>query len=157
MINVPSDKPFVPQITPKEIKQSQPAEETQPSKPAIPIPKDAQIGRGPELDSQAIAVRLAVMATDAKDKELKFEQIIQRVIDMTGLTNAQAAMEEVNRRMQQEIEETLNEIKSNKDLMEEAEAWQTFADVLEKKLSPEQLEAFFGIIRETINLMGKSK
>lgn len=155
MIKVPGDKPFVPQITPTEVKKAQQSDELQ--RPATPLPKGAEIGRGPEYDAQAIAVRLAALAMEAKEKELKFDQIIQRVIDMTGITNPEAAMEEASRRLQKEIEVTLDEIKNNKDLMEEAEAWQEFAQVLESKLTKEQVEAFFGIIKETIHMMSAKK
>lgn len=155
MIQVPGEKPFVPQITPTEVKKAQQADET--NRPSVPLPKGAEIGRGPEYDSQAIAVRLAALAMEAKEKELRFDEIIQRVIDMTGITNPEAAMEEASQRLQKEIETTLDEIKGNKDLMEEAQAWQDFAEVLDSKLSKQQVEAFFGIIKETIHMMEAKK
>ena len=92
---------------------------------------------------------MAVLATEAKEKELKFEDIIDRAIAETGMTNAQGAMEEVNRRIQQEIEEEIDKIKENKDLMEEAESWQEFAETL-SRMNKEQVESFMGLLQETI-------
>jgi hypothetical protein len=156
MIKVPGEgmKPFVPPITPKEAKGGKQIEEERLSKPLQPIPKEAEIGKGPELDARAIAVRLAASATEAKkkdiDKELKFEEIVKKVIEQTGLQDAEAAMEEASHRTQKEIETILEEIKSNRDLMEEAEAWQDFAELLSSRLSQEQLETFFGVLKEEI-------
>ncbi|OGC03754.1 hypothetical protein A2276_07860 [candidate division WOR-1 bacterium RIFOXYA12_FULL_43_27] len=107
-------------------------------------------GRGPELDSHAIAVALSVAAKEAKEKELSFEEIIRRVVDETGMTNPQAAMEEANRRIQKEIEETIEEIKKNKDLMEEAEGWEEFGKLLESQMTEEQLKEFFGLINNEL-------
>ncbi|MBU0629493.1 MAG: DUF1186 family protein [Candidatus Margulisbacteria bacterium] len=152
MIEIPGQKPFTPPITPKEAKAvDKEATEQTAQKPASmpkgPIPQG--IGRGPELDAQAIATRLAVLATEAKEKELKFEDIIDRAIAETGMTNAQGAMEEVNRRIQQEIEAEIDKIKDNKDLMEEAESWQEFAETL-SRMNKEQVESFMGLLQETI-------
>lgn len=148
-IKGPGEKPFVPQINPKDVKPEKAPEEKLVQKPAIPLPSRPGIGRGPEIDSHAIATRLAVLATEAKEKELKFEDIIDRVIAETGMTNAQGAMEEANRRVQKEIEEEIVKIKDNKDLMEEAEAWQNFAEVL-SRMNEEQVEGFISLIRQTI-------
>ncbi|MCX5750731.1 MAG: hypothetical protein NT099_03560 [Candidatus Saganbacteria bacterium] len=157
MIKVPGEgiKPYVPPpITPKEAKGGQPVEEEQYSKPTQPMPKEAQIGRGPEMDSRAIAVRMAAAVTEAKkkdiDKEMKFEEIVRKVIEQTGMQEAEAAMAEASKQLQKDIETTLDEIKSNRDLMEEAEAWQDFAELLSSKLSQEQLEDFFGVLKEEI-------
>jgi len=157
MIKVPGEgmKPFVPPISPKDVKPKEKTEQEDLTKPLKPIPKEAEIGKGPELDARAIAVRLAASASEAKkkdvDKELKFEEIVKKVIEQTGLKDAQAAMEEASKRIQKEIETVLEEIKSNRDLMEEAEAWQHFADLLESHLSEEQIETFFGLLKEEVS------
>ena len=98
-IKGPGEKPFVPQITPKEIKPEKAPEEKLTPQPAVKAPVQPGIGRGPELDAHAIATRLAILATEAKEKELKFEDIIDRVIAETGMTNPQGALEEANRRV----------------------------------------------------------
>jgi hypothetical protein len=153
MVRIPGQGPYVPPpIPPKEAKPPASAgaeEETRPLSPKAPLPGE-QIGKGPELDARAIAVRMAVLAAEAKEKELKFEEIIQRVIDETGMTNPQEALEEANRILQKEIEEVLEDIKSNKELMEEAEAWELFGRILEHELNQEQIENFLGLIKEHI-------
>ncbi|MBN3032926.1 MAG: hypothetical protein JW873_02415 [Candidatus Saganbacteria bacterium] len=148
-IGSPSDKPFVPQITPKEIKPERGAEERLNPQQAVKAPVQPGIGRGPELDTHAIATRLALLAAEAKEKELKFEDIIDRVIEETGMTNPQGALEEANRKVQREIEEEIVKIKENKELMDEAEGWR----MLEKMLlgmNQEQAESFLGLLKETI-------
>ena len=149
MIRVPGDRPHVPPpITPKEVK---PSPETKPeaqTKPIPPPPKESL--SAPSLDSRAIAVRMAALAHEAKQKEFSFEEIIQRAIDEAGTTNPQAAMEEANRKLQKEIDDVLVAIKSNKELMEEAEAWQEFANILEQELSQDQIEGFLGVIKDSI-------
>ena len=148
MIKVPGEKPFVPHVTPpKEAKQGEKLTEQPVAKPSA----RPGIGRGPELDAHAIATRLAVLAVEAKERELKFEDIIDRVIEETGMTNPQAAVEEANRKLQKEIEDELQRIKENKELMEEAETWQEFAGVL-SRMNEEQVEAFLGLLKETIRL-----
>lgn len=102
------------------------------------------------LDSHAISVRLAALAVQAREKELSMAKIIEQAIAATGMTNPEAAMEEVNKRMQVEIEEVLNEIKSNKELMEEAEAWEALGDLLESNLTKDQVEAFIDLVRSQI-------
>ena len=149
MIRVPGERPFVPPLTPKEVKPEKGPEE----KPAAPkaAPREG-IGRGPEMDARAIAVRLAALATEAKEKEIgteAFERILEEVINLTGLTEPQAAMEEANRRLQKEIEVELQKIKDNKELMEEADSWQEFAKVL-SQMSEGQVESFLGMLKETI-------
>ena len=160
MIKVPGEghKPYVPPpITSKEAKPKELNKQEEMSKPLKPIPKEAEIGKGPQLDARAIAVRLAALATEAKrkdiNKELKFEEILRQVIEMTGIPEAESAMEEASRKLQKEIEATLEEIKSNRDLMEEAGAWQDFAELLESNLSEEQLKAFFGMLKESVKNM----
>ncbi len=143
------EKPFVPQITPKEIKPEKGPEEKLAPRPSVKAPAQPGIGRGPELDAQAIATRLAVLATEAKEKELKFEDIIDRAIEETGMTNPQSAMEEANRRQQKEIEDEIIKIKENKELMDEAESWQEFAEIL-SRMNGEQVEGFLGLLKETI-------
>lgn len=149
-INSPADKPFVPQITPKEIKPERAPEEKLTPAPAVKAPAQPGIGRGPELDAHAIATRLAILATEAKEKELKFEDIIDRVIEETGMTNPQSALEEANRKIHQEIEDEIVKIKENKELMEEAESWQEFAELL-TNMNGEQVEGFLGLLKDTIN------
>lgn len=143
------DKPFVPQISPKDIKQDKGKDEKLITQPAVKQPIQPGIGRGPELDAHAIATRMAVMAAEAKERDLKFEDIIDRVIQETGMTNPQSAMEEANRRTQKDIEDEIVKIKENKELMEEAEAWQEFAEVL-ARMNQEQVEGFLGLLHETI-------
>jgi len=149
MMRVPGEKPFIPPVSPKEVKPEKAAEE----KPAVakPVPR-GNIGRGPEMDSSAIAVRLAALATEAKEKEIgadEFERILEEVINLTGLKEPQAALEEANRRLQKEIEIELQKIKENKELMEEAESWQEFAKLL-AQMSEGQIENFLGLLKETI-------
>ena len=149
-INSPGSKPFVPPINPKEIKPEKAPEEKLTPQPAVKAPAQPGIGRGPELDAHAIATRLAILATEAKEKELKFEDIIDRVIEETGMTNPQSALEEANRKIHQEIEDEIVKIKANKELMEEAESWQEFAELL-TNMNGEQVEGFLGLLKETIN------
>ncbi len=152
MIKVPGQGPYVPPPIPP--KKGEKAEETtqEIKRPAPQAPKEGGV-KGPEMDARAIAVRMAALAHQAKEKELSFEEIVQRAIEETGMTNPQAAMEEANRKLQKEIEDVLEEIKSNKELMEEAEAWETFAQILEKELSEEQVENFLGIIKDSIKAL----
>ena len=154
MIHIPGDKPHVPQITPKEIKADQPAEKSGQKPGAKSVPN---IGKGPEYDGaaathrgKAIAGMLAALAVEAEKKELSFKDIINKIIQLTGINNPEAAMEEANRKLQKEIDETLNEIKSNKELMEEAASWQAFADLLESKLSPGQVDSFIALLKAEV-------
>jgi hypothetical protein len=148
-IKGPGEKPFIPPITPKEVKPEKGADEKLTPQPAVKAPAQPGIGRGPELDAHAIATRLAILASEAKEKELKFEDILDRVIEETGMTNPQSAMEEANRKMQKEIEEEVIKIKENKELMEEAESWQEFSEVL-ARMNEGQVEGFLGLLKETI-------
>lgn len=148
-IKGPGEKPFIPPITPKEVKKETAPEEKLAPQPAVKMPLQPGIGRGPELDAHAIATRMAVLASEAKEKELKFEDIIDRVIQETGMTNPQSALEEANRKLQKEIEEEIIKIKENKELMEDAEAWQNFAELL-ASMNEEQVEGFLGLLHETI-------
>lgn len=150
-IKGPGERPFTPPISPKEIKPQKGPEEKLVPQPAVKAPTQPGIGRGPELDTHALATRLALLATEAKEKELKFEDIIDRVISETGMTNAQGALEEANRKLQREIEDEIVKIKSNKELMEEAEAWQEFAEIL-GRMNAEQVEGFLGLLKETIRV-----
>ena len=102
------------------------------------------------MDSHAMAVRFAALAMEARERELSMAKIIEQAIEETGMTNPQAAMEEVNKRMQKEIEEVLNDIKSNKELMEEAEAWEALGDLLESNLTSEQAQAFIDLVESHI-------
>ena len=153
MIRVPGEKPHVPPpITPKEAKAEKKAEEKgRPTKgPARP-----EIGRGSEMDARAIAVRLAALAAEAKEKEVaaeEFERILEEVIQLTGLKEPEAALAEANRRLQKEIELELERIKSNKELMEEADGWQRFAELL-SQMSEEQVESFIGLLKGEIRAL----
>jgi len=147
MIRVPGERPHVPPpITPKEAK---PAEEVKPEvpRPVVPPPKEGV--KGLEYDARAIAVRMAALAAEAKEKELSFEEIIQKVIEETGMTNPEAALEEANRKLQKEIEDLLEEIKANRELMEEAEAWEEFGRILEQ-FSEETVEHFLGMLKDQL-------
>lgn len=141
----PPGPPVIPPLPPKKgvEKPEQMQKSTVPS-------HGVEIGRGPEYDSQAVAVRLAALAMDAKEKELSFETIIEKVIKETGITNPQAAMEEANKKLQEEIEKILENIKQNKELMEEAEAWQAFADILQSELTEEQIKDLLGLIDKEV-------
>jgi hypothetical protein len=152
MIRVPGEKPHVPPpVSPKEAgKEAKKAEEE--ARPARPAPARPEIGRGPEMDARAIAVRLAALATEAKEKEIaaeEFERILEEVIELTGLNEPEAALEEANRRLQKEIELELEKIKSNKELMEEAESWQRFGELL-AQMNEEQVSAFIGLLQTEI-------
>jgi hypothetical protein len=148
-IKGPGERPFIPQITSKEIKPEKGPEEKLTSQPAVKAPLQPGIGRGPELDAHSIATRMALLATEAKEKELKFEDIIDKVIAETGMTNPQGAMEEANRKAQKAIEDEIIAIKENKELMEEAESWQEFAELL-ANMSEGQVEGFLGLLKDTI-------
>jgi hypothetical protein len=149
-INSPGNKPFTPPISPKEIKPEKAPEEKLTPQPAVKAPAQPGIGRGPELDAHAIATRLAILATEAKEKELKFEDIIDRLIAETGLTNPQSAVEEANRKLQREIEDELVKIKENKELMDDAEGWQMLEKML-LSMNEEQAEGFLGLMQTAIN------
>ena len=148
-INSPGSKPFVPPINPKEVKIEKAPEEKLTPQPAVKAPAQPGIGRGPELDAHSIATRMALLATEAKEKELKFEDIIDQAIAETGMTNPQGAMEEANRKQQKAIEDEIIAIKENKELMDEAESWQEFAELL-TNMNGEQVEGFLGLLKETI-------
>jgi len=148
-IKGPGERPFIPQITAKEIKPEKGPEEKLTPQPAVKAPVQPGIGRGPELDAHSIATRIALLATEAKEKELKFEDIIDKVIAETGMTNPQGAMEEANRKAQKAIEDEIIAIKENKELMEEAESWQEFAELL-SNMSGDQVEGFLGLLKQTI-------
>lgn len=154
MIRVPHGKPHVPPpITPKDtgVKKA----DDQSGRQAKPAPAKADIGRGPELDARAIAVRLAALATEAKEKEVatqEFERILEEVIKLTGLKDPQAAMEAANEKLRKEIEAELEKIKKNKDLMEEADSWQKFGELL-SQMNKEQVEAFIGLLQSEIRAL----
>ena len=148
-IKGPGERPFIPPISAKEVKPEKGPEEKLAPRPAAPQPTRPGIGHGPELDAHALATRMALLAAEAKEKELKFEDIIDRAIQETGMTNPQGAMEEVNRRQQKEIEDEITKIKDNKDLMDDAESWQNFAEAL-SKMSEEQIEHFVSLLQDAI-------
>jgi Na+/phosphate symporter len=149
MIKIPPSgvtPPAVPPVPPKK------EGKTEAARPAQTASKGAERGLQ-ALDSHAMAVRLAALAGEAKEKELSMAKIIERAIEETGMTNPQAAMEEVNKHLQKEIDEVLNEIKNNKELMEEAEAWEALGDLLESNLTKEQAEAFIELVQGHIRGM----
>jgi DNA primase len=156
MIRVPGEgKPHVPPpISPKEAGKEvqKEAKEKPAAKPAKGAPAKPGIGRGPELDARALAVRLAALATEAKEKEIgaeEFERILEEVIKLTGLKDPQAALEEANKRLQKEILLQLEKIKSSKGLMEEAQDWQKFAELL-TQMNKEQIQSFLGLLNSSI-------
>lgn len=146
MINIPGQvpPPIVPPTPPKKMDETHEVrKETAPSR--------ASVGRDVNaLDSQAISVRMAALSMDAKEKELSFEDIVDKVIKETGLKNPQAAMEEADRKLQKEIEAELTKIKENKELMEEARSWEDLADLLESNLTPEQVNNFVSLLESQI-------
>lgn len=149
MVRVPGEGPKVPPQVP-HVPSKKESGETEKGRP-MPAEAKAPGGRGPyELDAHSMAVALAALAKEAKEKELSFEEIIQRVIDETGMKNPEAAMEEASKKLQKEIETTLDEIKSNKELMEEAEAWEAFAKILDSKLNDEQKQEFLTLLGQSI-------
>ncbi|MBN2058757.1 MAG: hypothetical protein JW782_08165 [Candidatus Saganbacteria bacterium] len=157
MIWVPGGgKPHVPpSIQPKEVGKDAKKVDDQSGRQAKPAPGRADIGRGPEMDARAIAVRLAALATEAKEKEIateEFEKILEEVIKLTGLKDPQAAMEAANKRLQEEIETELEKIKANKDLMEEADSWEKFGELL-SHMNKEQVEAFIGLLQNEIRAL----
>ena len=148
--NIPPSRytPPTPPVPPKKEGKT----EADAVRPQVPLPKGGD--KGPlSLDSHAMAVRFAALATEAKEKELSMGKIIEQVIEETGMTNPEAAMEEVNKRVEKEIEAVLEEIKSNKDLMEEADSWKALGDLLESNLTPEQAQAFVSLVEGHIKGM----
>jgi vacuolar-type H+-ATPase subunit I/STV1 len=156
MIRVPHGKPHVPPpITPKEAAKEAEKTGKEKGQPAKAAPAKPGIGRGPEMDARSIAVRLAALATEAKEKEIgaeEFEKILEEVIKLTGLKDPQAAMEEANRKLQKEIELMMEKIKANKELMDEAESWQKFGELL-SQMNAEQVEAFIGLLQNEIRAL----
>ena len=153
MSKIPGNKPFVPPIKPPEVKGAEKKEQESARPAKIAARAGKNIGRGPEMDARAIAVRLSALATEAKEKEIaadEFERILEEVIKLTGLKDPQKAMEAASKKLQKEIEVELRKIKDNKDLMEEAEAWQDFATLLEHEMSQEQIGSFLGMIKDSI-------
>jgi hypothetical protein len=153
MIKVPGERPYVPQITPKEMKVDQPEAKPQ----QIQGQNIPNIGKGPEYDTAAIAQRakavsgmLAALAIEAEEKELSFIDIIDRIMRLTGITNPEAAMEEANRKLQKEIEDELQAIKSNDELMKDAKSWEEFAELLESQLDEDQVKNFINILKAEV-------
>jgi len=114
----------------------------QPAPPSKGAPEELY-----RLDSQGIAARLAAYAREAGPS---MADIVAMAIRETGILNPQAAMEEINKRIQEEINKTLEDIKENKELMEEAEAWESFANLLESKVSEEQIIGFLNLIGSAV-------
>lgn len=153
MMRVPGDRPNIPPpIAPKEAKEAAKADETPKPAPKAVQQQGPGIGRGPELDARAIAVRLSALATEAKEKEIgaeTFEEILEEAITLTGLNDPQGALEEANKKRQKEIEIELQRIKENKELMEEADSWEKFGELL-ANMKAEQVEAFIGLMQNEI-------
>jgi len=150
LVRIPPEGPKVPPHVPPVPPRKESGESEKPGRPMPPESKTMG-GRGPyELDSHSMAVALAALAKEAKQKELSFEEIIQRVIEETGMTNPEAAMEEANKKLQESIDLTLDGIKGNRELMEEAEAWEAFAKILDSKLSDDQKREFLSLLGESI-------
>jgi len=149
MINrVPGERPYVP--PPTQPKEAKPQEELkQEVRRPIPPPPPRDSSMGPMMDAKAISIRMAIIAAEAKDKELSFEDIIERAIQETGMTNPEAALSEANRKTQKEIEEVLDQIKMNKGLIEEAEAWQEFGRALEQ-MSEDQAKSLLELIETSV-------
>lgn len=146
MVKIPGSVP-APFIPPTPSKRSEETKEGQ--RPAAP--SRSSVAREPfELDARGIAVRMAALAHDAREKELSFDEIVEKVIKETGMVDAQSAMEEANRKLQKEIEDEIDKIKKNKELMEEAYAWEELADILENRMSQEQVKEFIGILEQEI-------
>lgn len=146
MVNIPGSvpPPTVPPIQPKK------GETIQETKKDI-APSRSSVAREPySLDSQGIAVRMAALSMDAKEKEMSFEDIVAKVIKETGLIVPQAAMEEADKKIQKEIEAELEKIKSNKELMEEAQSWQELAELLEHNMTEDQIKQFVGMLESEI-------
>jgi hypothetical protein len=147
---IPPSRPTPPQIpvTPKQAGKEE-------GKRVEQQPQQRQGGSSASLplDSHAISVRLAALAVEAREKELSMGKIIEKAIAETGMTNPQAAMEEVDKLLQKEIDAVLNDIKNNKELMEEAEAWQALGDLLESNLTKDQVEAFIDLVKSQIESM----
>ena len=61
-------------------------------------------------------------------------------------------MEAANKKLQKEIEIELQKIKDNKDLMEEAEDWQKFAELL-SRMAPEHVDALLGLLKQEVKAL----
>ncbi len=155
MIHVPSGKPHIPPpITPKDAGKPVQKASDQPAKQAKAAPQRG-IGRGPEWDAASIAVRLAALATDAKEKEVQaddFKKILEEAIKLTNLKDPQAAMEAANKKLQEEIETEIARIKGNKDLMDEAESWEKFGELL-AQMDKEQVQVFIDLLQNEIRAL----
>jgi hypothetical protein len=148
-VKIPGSGGQVPPLPP--MKPQRTTEETTKTKSTAPTGSEL---KGADWDARGIAARLSILASDAKKKDVdaeSFNRIIDEVMQLTGLKNPQAALEEANRKMQKEIEATVDEIKGNADLMDEAKAWQEFAELLEREFTKEQVTEFFGVLKEQID------
>ena len=79
----------------------------------------------------------------------EFERILEEVIKLTGLKDPQAAMEAANKKLQKEIELEMERIKASKELMDEAEDWQKFGDLL-AQMNQDQVNSFLGLLKDSI-------
>ena len=143
MVIIPPGSAPVPIVPPMQPKKS----ETLADANNKPIPDKSSVGRQPyQMDSQGLAVRMAALAHDAKEKEMSFEEIIEKVIKETGIGEPQGALEEANRKLQKEIDGEIQKIKDNKELMEEAESWKELAEMLETQMSEDQVNNFVRLL-----------
>ena len=157
MIHIPGGVP--PQGRPQGPKKVGAPKENAPAQEeaAVRVPQRPPEGKGrmpmPAMDARAMAIseELRKLEREARGKELSFEEIIEKVIKETGLVNPQAAMEEADRALQKEIETALDQIKNNKNLMEEADAWQNLAELLESNLTDDQVRSLFDVLQSEVH------
>lgn len=155
MIQIPSKPPS--NIQPPINVKPQKSEGTK-SEPRPVVNRGAQknvLQLSNRMDSGAIAAKLAFYASQEKDRELKFMEIIEREILRTGMRDPQKALEAANERLSGEIDSMIKKIKKNKDLMEEAKSWQDLAELLEQELSEEQVEGFLKMIESGVKELEK--
>ncbi len=148
MVTIPPGSMPVPIVPPMQPKKSEGLSDVNDKKP---IPDKSSVGRQPyQMDSAGLAVRMAALAHDAKEKELSFEDIIEKVIKETGISSPQGALEEANRKLQKEIDKEIKKILENKELMEEAHSWEELAEMLENQMTEDQVNNFVGLLEEEI-------
>ena len=148
MVMIPPGSMPMPIVPPMQPKKSEATTDATKDKP---LPSKTSVSREAyQMYSQGLAVRMAALAHDAKEKELSFDEIIEKVIKDTGLINPQSAMEESNRKLQKEIDDEIKKIMENKDLMEEAESWQELAGMLQSQMSEDQVGNFVVLLEQEI-------
>lgn len=100
------------------------------------------------LEQQSLATKLQILARQVPHEDMPFPQFLKWAMDVTRAQNPQAAVEEVNRRLQKEIEDLVEQIKENKEWAEETAAWARLGDLLERELTPEQREQLENMLQE---------